>query len=297
MLIFKLHNLHNPERVSYFPVGQSAPSLSPFIAICRILALPHIRRMRTYQSTLNDLERLNQLTKIGRNCSFPVDSPLPEVICKSYSLQHRPCSKTLRRKRDPKQRWNYVSASVGSEIPFPAACPEPLWPRQPDPSFRHAALELPQAGITPPTPLPTLWKVSATARMGRRGDKPAGSTTLLCLPRRQPFFKAGMQWVRLPAEETATMIGRKELGNSWPQVLPWAQIKWEAVDIVNTEKVMRKKQQSGSPEYQINLLYERFIVIEDFGVFACSRNTVCPAPPPLAGYHQPQATKGRMMWC
>lgn len=75
MLIFKLHNLHNPERVFYFPVGQSAPSLSPFIAICRILALPHIRRMRTYQSTLNDLERLNQLTKTGRNFSFPADSP------------------------------------------------------------------------------------------------------------------------------------------------------------------------------------------------------------------------------
>lgn len=158
MLIFKLHNLHNPERVFYFPVGQSAPSLSPFIAICRILALPHIRRMRTYQSTLNDLERLNQFNqnrqKLQLSNSLP--PPFPEVICKSHSLQRRPCSKTPVINAVPNNA-EIVSVHLwGLKFLFPAACPEPFWPRQPDPSFRHAALELPQAGITPPTPLPTL---------------------------------------------------------------------------------------------------------------------------------------------
>lgn len=97
MLIFKLHNLHNPERVFYFPVGQSAPSLSPFIAICSILAQPHIRRMRTYQSTLNDLERLNRLTKIGRNCSIPVEFTHHhlETIWKFLSFKYKSHRNTL----------------------------------------------------------------------------------------------------------------------------------------------------------------------------------------------------------
>lgn len=120
-------------------------------------------------------------------------------------------------------------------------CPEPFWARQPDPSFRHAALELPQAGITPPSPILTLWKVPATARMGRRGNKTAGSTTLLCLLRRQLF----------QSRNAMGEASRRGNGNhdrkEWTQEFwclttgaPWAQIKWEAVNTFNTEKVKRK---------------------------------------------------------
>lgn len=95
--------------------------------------------MRTYKSTLNDLKRLNQLTKTGRNWSFPVDFPHPhplEVICKSLPLQCRSCSKTDCKCMQSQTMpiLSGASAIVGAEIVFPAACSELVWPVQPSPA-------------------------------------------------------------------------------------------------------------------------------------------------------------------
>lgn len=176
MLIFKLHNLHNPERVFYFPVGQSAPSLSPFIAICRILALPHIRRMRTYQSTLNDLERLNQLTKTGRNCSLPADSSPCyhlEIIRKFLFLNTDPtvtlwfyaCTVPNQRPTVVRCQCRRGPKHCSCSLPW-AALPDAAWS-----CFTHASLELAQLSTLPPAPLATLCS-STEGREGLQASQP-----------------------------------------------------------------------------------------------------------------------------
>lgn len=244
------------------------------------------------------------LTKIGRNCSFPVDSPpFPKL-----SVNPILCS------ADPAVRLvinavpnNAEIVSVHLKFLFPAACQ--VWNScSQQPVLSHSgrgSLILPSGTQPWSCPKPASRHPHLSPRFGRclrQHGWAGGATSQLAALHSfvcpgDNHFKAGMQWVRLPGEETATTIGRKELGNSdaRPQVLPWAQIKWEAVNTVNTEKVERKK--PSSPEHQMNLLYERFVVIEDVGVFSCSRNTVCSDPPLLACYHQPQATNSRTMCC
>lgn len=139
--------------------------------------------------------------------------PLPEVICKSHSLQCRPCCKTLIINVVPNNAeimsmhlWGLKYCSQQPALSHSGRgsliLPSGMQPWScPSPASRHPHLSprfercLQQHG----------WAGGAASQL-------AALHSFVCPG--DNHFKAEMRWVRLPGEETATMTGRKDLGHS-----------------------------------------------------------------------------------
>lgn len=103
-----------------------------------------------------------------------------------------------------------VSATVRPKITVPCSLPWAILANTAQSCFRHAALELAQLSITPPTSLPMLCTVSPLLPIHAVVDKPAGSTSL-CPG--DDCFKTEMWWVRFPGEKTSNCDEEGENSN------------------------------------------------------------------------------------
>lgn len=164
--------------------------------------------MRTYKSTLNDLKRLNQLTKIGRNWSFPVEFPPLKLFVNPSLCSADPAYKCMR--TQTMSILLGVNATRGSEIVFPAACPEPVWSVQPSPA---SGMTLGLACLS--TPLPTLYKVPTKAWMGRRCNSYPAALNSVCPG--DNCFKVEIWWVKFSGEKIGNC---DEEGNNSDTLMP-----------------------------------------------------------------------------